>query len=76
MREEYDELVFYALKIDEYLGIEGFESDNSNINNMIEISKACCAETMFAYETQAIYWNVFRSGVGVEILKKLNKNLI
>lgn len=71
IRQEYEELIFYYIDIDVYLGIKDFKCDNKAVNNILDLSKMYYAETMFAYETQAIYWNVFRSGVGVETLKLL-----
>lgn len=71
IRQEYEELIFYYIDIDVYLGIKDFKCDNKAVNNILALSKMYYAETMFAYETQAIYWNVFRSGVGLETLKML-----
>lgn len=71
IRQEYEELIFYAIDIDVYLEIKDFKCDNITVNNILDLSKIYYAETKFAYETQAIYWNVFRSGIGVETLKIL-----
>lgn len=71
IRQEYEELIFYAIDIDAYLEIKDFKCDNITVNNILDLSKMYYAETKFAYETQAIYWNVFRSGIGVETLKIL-----
>lgn len=71
IRQEYEELIFYAIDIDVYLEIKDFKCDNITVNNILDLSKMYYAETKFAYETQAIYWNVFRSGIGVETLKIL-----
>lgn len=73
MRSDYIELIFYELNIDKYLDLNGFIDQNPNINEIIQVSKSYFAETKFAYETQSIYWNSYRSGIGVECLKNLIK---
>ena len=71
IKREYDELTFYTIDIDGYLGIDNFKNNNCVIDDILKFSKVYYAETKFAYETQAIYWNAYRSGVGIETLKIL-----
>jgi hypothetical protein len=63
MKEEYLYFRICILKVDEYLGLLGFTSDNDNIQNMIAIAKYLYAEAMIAYDMLAKYWNMYNSGV-------------
>ncbi|MBA4510050.1 hypothetical protein FDG04_11130 [Clostridium sporogenes] len=71
IRQKYKELIFYAIDIDVYLGIKDFKCDNKVVNDILDLSKMYYAETKFAYDTQAIYWYVYKSGVGVKTLERL-----
>lgn len=77
MRDDFDELIIYQLKIDDYLGLnnginikEGCEIVR---NELIEMTKSYYAESKLAYETQARYWSPYYSGVGYESLKLIKQ---
>lgn len=71
IKREYTPLTFYYINVDKYLGIDRVNSNNATINSIVNVSKEYYAETKFAYDTQAIFWNVYRSGVGMEALKDI-----
>ena len=71
IKEDYNTLFFCKIDINEYLQVDDSEIANEHIRNIFNLSKAYYAETKFAFDTQAIYWNAYRSGVGMETLKKL-----
>lgn len=73
IKEDYDEIGFYCLDVDKYLNFEEDKSGNPNLINIIDIAKYWYAEAMFAYETQAIYWNAYRSGVDMKSLLKIQE---
>lgn len=68
MKADYDELVFYYLDVDKYLDIRKIQSNNQDLINIVDIAKYWYAEAMFAYETQAIYWNAYRGGADMKAL--------
>lgn len=73
MRDDFDELIIYQLKIDDYLGLNNGINIKEECeivrNELIEMTKSYYAESKLAYETQARYWNPYYSGVGYESLK-------
>lgn len=70
--EEYTGLKFYLLDIDKYLGIENcLNSGNEVIDSMIDMTKSYYAETRLALSTKAVFWNVYRSGIGNATLELL-----
>lgn len=71
IKQEYERLTFYKINVNQYLDIDDNEIKNSHVKDIFELSKYYYAETQFAFETQAIYWNAYRSGVGMERLKQL-----
>lgn len=71
IKEDYEELYFYRIDIDKYLGVDVTQIKDTHIRDVFNLSKAYYAETKFAFETQALYWNAYRSGVGMETLKQL-----
>lgn len=71
IKENYKTLIFCKIDINEYLQVDDSEIANEHIRNIFNLSKAYYAETKFAFDTQAIYWNAYRSGVGMETLKQL-----
>ncbi|MCM1233785.1 MAG: hypothetical protein NC489_27045 [Ruminococcus flavefaciens] len=75
MRDDYEELIIYQLKIDEYLGLENESRETDKISDeLIQMSKSYYAESKLAYDTQALYWNPYYSGVGYEALKLIKNN--
>ena len=77
MRDDFDELIIYQLKIDDYLGLSSGihkkEECEKVRNELIEMTKSYYAESKLAYETQARYWNPYYSGVGYESLKLIKQ---
>lgn len=71
IKEDYKTLIFCKIDINEYLQVDDSEIANEHIRNIFNLSKAYYAETKFAFDTQALYWNAYRSGVGMETLKQL-----
>lgn len=71
IKEDYKTLIFCKIDINEYLQVDDSEIGNQYIRNIFNLSKAYYAETKFAFDTQAMYWNAYRSGVGMETLKQL-----
>lgn len=71
IKEDYKTLIFCKIDINEYLQVDDSEIGNQHIRNIFNLSKAYYAETKFAFDTQAMYWNAYRSGVGMETLKQL-----
>lgn len=61
IKEKYKNLVFYELDIDKYL------SYYDKSNNIYQVSKDYIAESKLAFETNAKYWNYYRSGIGKRI---------
>lgn len=77
MRDDFEELLVYQLRIDEYLGLDSGLYENKEFENvrseLIEMTKSYYAEAKLAYETQARYWNPYYSGVGYESLKLIKQ---
>lgn len=77
MREDFEELLIYQLKIDDYLGLSNDNCDKEGCEKvryeLIEMTKSYYAEAKLAYETQARYWNPYYSGVGYESLKLIKQ---
>ena len=77
MRDDFEELLIYQLRIDEYLGLDSGLYANKECENvrseLIEMTKSYYAEAKLAYETQARYWNPYYSGVGYESLKLIKQ---
>jgi dephospho-CoA kinase len=71
IKEDYAELMFYKIDIDKYLAVDDMKIENEHVREIFNLSKAYYAETKFAFDTQAIYWNAYRSGVGMDTLKQL-----
>ncbi len=71
IKEEYDTLIFYKIDINKYLDVDDTQIENQHLREIFNLSKAYYAETKFAFDTQSIYWNAYRSGVGIETLKQL-----
>lgn len=71
IKEDYDTLIFYKIDINEYLHVDDTQIENQHLREVFNLSKAYYAETKFAFDTQSIYWNAYRSGVGMETLKQL-----
>ena len=71
IKKDYEKLAFYKIDVNKYLGVDAKEIANIHVKDIFELSKYYYAETQFAFETQAIYWNAYRSGVGMERLKQL-----
>ena len=69
IRREYRKWCFCAVDIDEYLQIQG--TGMPVIDEIVSIAKMNYAEALFAFETQAIYWNAYRSGLDMKALKLL-----
>lgn len=66
LRSEHDgKLVFYEIAIDNYLALMYGEScEISDITKVIyDIAKEYMAEATIAYNTGAIYWNYYNSGM-------------
>lgn len=60
MFNNYSELYFYILKVDEYLKKLDIEEQKYIAENTdSERAKANFAEVWFAYQTMAVYWNPF-----------------
>lgn len=61
--KSYIDMKIFEVKIDEYLNI-----NQNNLNDAIKdffmLSKDYYAESKLAFETQAKYWNYYKSGVG------------
>ncbi|MEQ3459601.1 hypothetical protein ABM130_03380 [Enterococcus cecorum] len=71
IREDYKTLIFCKIDINKYLNVDDTQIDNQHLRDIFNLSKAYYAETKFAFDTQSIYWNAYRSGVGMETLKQL-----
>ena len=71
IKESYKELVFCKIDINKYLEVDDSQIENQHVRNIFNLSKAYYAETKFAFDTQSIYWNAYRAGVGMETLKQL-----
>lgn len=71
IKENYKTLIFYKIDINKYLQVKDSEITNPHVRKIFNLSKAYYAETKFAFDTQAMYWNAYRSGVGMETLKQL-----
>lgn len=73
MRDDFEKLAFYQLKIDEYLGLSSKENENADSkkveDELVQMTKSYYAESKLAYHTQARYWNPYYSGVGYEALE-------
>lgn len=63
---DYKYFKICVFEVDEYLAIEGYKSDNENINNIINIAKYKFAVGKIAYETLAKYWNVYSGTVDAQ----------
>lgn len=63
--------MFYKIDIDKYLAVDDMQIENEHVREIFNLSKAYYAETKFAFDTQALYWNAYRSGVGMDTLKQL-----
>lgn len=75
IKKDYKTLIFYKIDIDKYLNIHEKQIDNHCLQEIFNLSKPYYAETKFAFETQSIYWNSYRSGLGMDTLKKLAESL-
>lgn len=71
IREDYKTLIFCKIDINKYLNVDDTEIENNHVREIFNLSKSYYAETKFAFDTQSIYWNAYRSGVGMETLKQL-----
>lgn len=71
IRKDYKTLIFCKIDINKYLNVDDTQIDNQHLRDIFNLSKAYYAETKFAFDTQSIYWNAYRSGVGMETLKQL-----
>ncbi len=71
IKESYKELVFCKIDINKYLEVDDSQIENQHVRDIFNLSKAYYAETKFAFDTQSIYWNAYRAGVGMETLKQL-----
>ena len=71
IREDYKKLIFCKIDINKYLNVDDAQIENNHVREVFNLSKAYYAETKFAFDTQSIYWNAYRSGVGMETLKQL-----
>ena len=60
----YSDLVIYEVDIDSYLGIDESSISNQVIKDIFAFGKDYYAESRLAVETQALYWNYYRSGIG------------
>ncbi len=69
MRKDYDILAFYSIDIDKYLGLDRSSGGSEIIDEIVQVAKMNYAEARFAYETQAVYWNAYRSGVDMKALR-------
>ena len=74
MYDDFENLIFCSIDVDNYLDFKQEEIKSNIINNMVNITKMNYAEAQFAYETQAIYWNAYRSGIDMKTLKMLLYN--
>lgn len=71
IREDYKTLIFCKIDINKYLNVDDAQIENNHVREVFNLSKAYYAETKFAFDTQSIFWNAYRSGVGMETLKQL-----
>lgn len=75
IKEQYSELCFYRIDIDAYLDVDMSAIKNEHVKQVFNMSKSYYAETKFAFETQSLYWNAYRSGVGMDtLLQLISKN--
>ena len=65
LKKKYRDLKIYEVNIDVYLGM-GTESDEKmdDIKRVYELGKDYYAESKLAVETQSLFWNYYKSGVG------------
>lgn len=71
IRKDYKTLMFCKIDINKYLRVDDAQIDDPHLRDIFNLSKAYYAETKFAFDTQSIYWNAYRSGVGMKTLKQL-----
>lgn len=72
MMEDYSDFKICILDIDSYLGV--FNLDilvNSDVKRIIDIAKFGYAEAKFSYETLALYWNSYNSGIDGRSISKI-----
>lgn len=66
---EYEHIKICQLDVDKYLGINVLASnDVTEAERLIEICKNQYAEALIAYQTMAVYWNSYRSGVDGQLI--------
>lgn len=60
---DYSEFKICILNVDKYLGLNISKYENNDVKNIVEICKNQYAEAKIAYQTLAVYWNAYKSGI-------------
>ncbi len=60
----YKRLLIYEIDIDKYLKIKTVDNINENIKNIYLIGKDYYVESKLAVETNSLFWNYYKSGIG------------
>ncbi|MCM1058054.1 MAG: hypothetical protein NC517_10670 [Firmicutes bacterium] len=61
--KEYKNFRICFLNVDKYLRIEPTDINKTDADRITEICKNQYAEAKIAFETLAVYWNHYRSGI-------------
>lgn len=64
IKKKYKNLEMYEVDIDLYLQIEQASISDMNIQNVYNLGKDYYAESKLAVETDSLFWNYYKSGVG------------
>lgn len=72
---EYENFLICFLNVDKYLGIKSNNTNNqTDMERIIHICKNQYAEAKIAYETLAVYWNKYSSGIDGQTIAYIVKH--
>lgn len=64
LMKKHRKLLIYEIDIDKYLKIETLDNIDENIKNIYLFGKDYYVESKLAVETNSLFWNYYKSGVG------------
>lgn len=64
LMKKHKRLLIYEIDIDKYLKIKNLDNIDENINNIYLFGKDYYVESKLAVETNSLFWNYYKSGVG------------
>ena len=73
LMKKHKELLVYEVDIDKYLKINDLENIDENIKNVYHFGKDYYAESKLAVETNAVFWNYYKSGISKRAYYHLKK---